>query len=90
MTLTKSIDNSNEFKSNVNKSINLDERTIELLFNSSPNYNLLYTNYSKPYENPIGLLLSFISSVQPIEIINFLYGSDFDVSLCSVTCNYLI
>ena len=57
-------------------SITNNQTITNLILNSNPNFNYLYSNYSSTYYEP--LLLLSIANVQQ-SIINIFYGSELDL-----------
>nr|QNH67855.1 ATP-binding cassette transporter subfamily A member 1-like protein X1 [Brachionus rotundiformis] len=55
----------------------LNETVVYKILNSTPNYNYLYSNYSKDATEPIPLL-NFDQTNQLAPFINFFYGPDLD------------
>ena len=75
MRLIDSVLNQSVFTTHLATYTELNKTTVDLLLNSSPNFNLLYSNLSMPYDEP----LSTLNLILPIEVLNFLYGADLDV-----------
>lgn len=48
------------------------------ILNSSPNFNLFYSNYSTVISNPIEQIFQNLTASN--DLINFIYGEDLDVS----------
>ena len=56
---------------------------VNMLFNSNPNFNNLYSNFSRNYSEPLYDELGGMITEEntPQAALNLLYGSDLDVSL---------
>jgi hypothetical protein len=94
MSLSDSISDLQKFNETLNKLVLLDKKTYTALINSSPNFNLLYSNVSSKYQEPFEDITLFLPVEIPEDLFNFLYGSDLDVSkqelLTNITYTCLI
>ena len=67
-----------DFSRNLNQSVSnqINEAQLNYILNSNPNFNFLYSNYTKAYDEPIKHWLNFgIDN----NIINLVYGPDLEV-----------
>lgn len=64
----------------------INSTTLAMILNSNPNFNYLYSNYSTPYSEP---LIQYSTEFErlPKEVVNFLYGSNLDVSGAELKLN---
>lgn len=78
LTLAKSIDiESDEFVQEL-AYLPLGQDTLNAILGSRPNFNYLYSNFSRTYFEPVTL---FVQTASTQTLINFLYGPDLDVCL---------
>ncbi len=57
----------------------LNQTVVDNLLGSSPNFNLLFSNFSQSFQEPTGALTSFLDLQQYQKYIDILYGSKLDV-----------
>ena len=57
----------------------INNKWLDLILDSNPNFNFLYSNFSRTYKEPLNEVSKNLSSVPP-SVLNLLCGDDLDVS----------